>query len=325
MTPAAITSLQKQSMPCDIVVVDNGSRDGSLELLQTMASKGDITLIAHAKNMGFTGGVNAGMQWALDNNYTAVALLNDDAVADKHWVKHLYTRLMQHEKTSTVTSKMLSSDGKTFDSTGDWLSIWGLPYPRGRGEPTSNKYDQETEVLSASGGATIFKCAMLRQVGLYDQDFFAYYEDTDLSLRTRLAGWHIVFEPKAIVYHQISVTSGRIKGFTTYQTLKNLPWVIIKDIPAPLLVKMLPRFSIAYWAFFAKALVDGRGWPATRGWAMSLWLTPKKIIQRFAIQRQRVISVQELDRLLLHDLPPNAKQLRRLRTFWWRLTGRGAQ
>lgn len=325
MIPAAIKSLQKQTMPCDIVVVDNGSRDGSLELLQTLADKGEITLIAHATNLGFTGGVNAGMQWALDNNYKAVALLNNDAVADKHWVQYLYKRLMQNEKTGTVTGNILSSDGKTIDSTGDLLSTWGLPYPRGRGEPVSTVYNFQTEILGASGGATIFKCAMLRQVGLYDQDFFAYYEDTDLSIRTRLAGWQILFEPKATVYHKISATSSRVKGFTTYQTIKNLPWVLIKNIPAPLLVRMLPRFFIAYWAFFGKAMIDRRGWPALCGWAKSVWLMPKKIIQRFGIQRQRVISVAELDKLLLHDLPPNAKQLRRLRKMWWRLTGRGAK
>lgn len=322
MIPATIASLQKQSLACDIIVVDNSSKDGSLEFLRPLAAKKSIILIEHAKNQGFTGGVNAGFTYALNHAYDAVASLNNDAKADTHWLAYLWECMAGDPTIATVTCKILSADGKTMDSTGDLLSIWGLPYPRGRGEPTSKKYDADTNIFGASGGATLFRCQALREVGLYDQDFFAYYEDTDLSLRTRLAGWKIKLEPRAFVLHQISATGARVKGFTTLQTMKNLPWVIVKNIPLSLWWRMVPRFTLAYGMFFGRAIIDGRGLWALRGFLVSLFLLPKKIVQRWRIQRSRKITPAAVNALLLHDLPPNATKLRRLRQAWWRLRGK---
>lgn len=318
----AITSVAVQSYPCHIIVVDNGSTDGSVDLLQQMADAGDITLIRHAKNLGFAGGVNIGIRESINRNDDAVALLNSDAIADKNWLKHLAERLQSNPKTGMVASKMLSSDGKKIDSTGDWLTIWGLPYPRGRGEKASDTYDSDTRVLGASGGATLYRLETLRDIGLFDNDFFAYYEDIDISLRARLKGWEIYYEPKAIVLHQISASSNRVKGFTTYQTMKNLPWILIKDIPVPIFWRMAPRFILAYGIFFVRAITDGRGLAALKGWLVSLWLTPKKIGERQRIQRSRAIKPTDLNVLLVHDLPPNAQKLRALRGAWWKLLGR---
>ena len=322
MIAPTIESLKNQTLLCDIIVVDNGSKDESLAILRPMAAHNEIILIEHPKNLGYTGGINAGFRYALDHGYEAVAAFNNDAIADKNWLKYLYESLMADAKVSTVTCKILSADGKTMDSTGDWLTIWGLPYPRGRGEPTSNIYDHDTRILGASGGATLFRCAMLREVGLYDQDFFAYYEDIDLSLRTRLAGWEIKLEPRAFVLHATSSTGNRVKGFTTLQTMKNLPWVLVKDIPFSLLLRMYPRFVLAYLMFFGRAITDGRGLWALRGFLLSLLLTPKKIVQRWHIQRTRKISPAELNTLLTHDLPPNATKLRALRAKWWSIRGK---
>ncbi len=321
MIGECLDALKKQSLACDIVVVDNGSKDASLAMLRPMAAKKELRLIELPKNVGFAEGVNIGFRHAIKHGYEAVASINNDAVADKDWLKHLYGRLQSDPAIATVTCKILSRDGRTIDSTGDWLSIWGLPYPRGRGEPASKKYDDDTDILGASGGASIFRVGMLKQVGLYDRDFFAYYEDIDLSLRTRLAGWHIRFEPRAFVLHATSSTGNRVKGFTTLQTMKNLPWILVKNMPASLFWRMLPRFTLAYALFFGRAITDGRGWWALRGLFWSVVKLPKKIVQRFAVQRHRKITPKALNALLLHDLPPNATNLRRLRSFWWRLKG----
>jgi GT2 family glycosyltransferase len=322
MIESTLDSLKKQTLPCDIIVVDNGSKDASLDILHPLAESGEIILIAHPKNLGFAGGMNAGFRYAIDHGYEAVAGLNNDAVADKNWLKYMFECLQSSPKIGTVTCKILSRDGKTMDSTGDWYSVWGLPYPRGRDEPTSNKYDHQTDILGASGGASLFRCTTLQEIGLYDQDFFAYYEDIDLSLRTRLAGWQIRLEPRAFVLHATSSTSNRVHGFTTKQTMKNLPWILFKDIPASLFWRMYPRFLLAYTMFFGKAIVDGRGWWALRGLAISIVKTPKKLWQRRRIQQRRKITPTALNKLLLHDLPPNARNLRRLRAGWWRLTGK---
>lgn len=324
MITSTLESLRAQTLPCDVIVVDNGSVDESLNILRPLAQKGEITLIEHAKNMGFAGGMNAGLQHAIDHNYDAVAGLNNDAIADKNWLAYMYERMQSDPHIGTVTCKILSRDGKTMDSTGDWLSIWGLPYPRGRDEPTSDAYDNQTDILGASGGASLFRIQTLREVGLYDPDFFAYYEDIDLSLRTRLAGWQIRLEPRAFVLHATSSTGNRVHGFTTKQTMKNLPWILYKDIPTSIFWRMYPRFVVAYLMFFGKAILDGRGWWALRGFCISIVKIPKKLVQRHHIQQRRKISPATLNTLLLHDLPPNAHNLRRLRAAWWRLRGKHA-
>jgi GT2 family glycosyltransferase len=163
---------------------------------------------------------------------------------------------------------------------------------------------------------------MLKEIGLFDEDFFAYYEDVDLSFRAQLAGWKVAYEPKAIVYHATGSTSNRIPGFTTYQTLKNLPWVYWKNVPSPLFYKMFPRIFIAYWSFFFSALARGAVMPALKGAFMAHMLMPKKLFQRIKIQRNRKVSVAYIDSMLVHDLPPNAHRLRKLRAVYWKLRGK---
>ena len=201
---ACLDSLLAQSMTCRIIVVDNGSVDGSLELLEKYDG---LEVILNQKNEGFTGGVNPGFQRAMDDDIKYVATLNNDAVADKDWLKELTVAFDKNPRAAIATSKILDGAGKRIDSTGDYLSVWGLPYPRGRGETDLDRYDELTDIFAASGGASLYRVKALRQIGLFDQDFFAYYEDVDLSFRAQLAGWKVRYVPAAVVYHQIGATS----------------------------------------------------------------------------------------------------------------------
>jgi GT2 family glycosyltransferase len=318
--PACLDSLRSQTVATNIVVVDNGSVDGSLDLLSQKYP--DITVLPQPKNLGFAGGVNVGIKYAIDQAADYVALFNNDAVADKDWLKNLVAVLDQQPKVGIVTGKLLDDQKSHIDSTGDYYTTWGLPYPRGRGEPVSDKYDNHTDVFAASGGASLYRLEMLKQIGLFDEAFFAYYEDVDLSWRAQLAGWQVMYEPSAIAYHQIGATSSKIKGFTTYQTMKNLPMIGRKNIPLKLLPKILPRFFIAYSSFYWSAVARGQAWPATKGWFMAFVNLPRNFYQRHAIQKNRQVSVDYINKTLVHDLPPNATKLRSLRAKWWRLTGK---
>lgn len=309
-------SLIGQVKPKDIIVVDNGSVDNSVDLIK--AKFPDVTLLQNSHNLGFAGGVNVGIKFALDNQYEAVALFNNDAIADKAWLANLTTTLANSPKAGIVTSKIVDSNNQHLDSTGDLYTTWGLPYPRGRGEPVSDKYDQDVLVFGASGGASLYRSKLLGSIGLFDQDFFAYYEDVDLSFRAQLAGWKIIYQPKAIVYHEIGATSGKIKGFTTYQTIKNLPMLMFKNVPAKLLLKILPRFCVAYTAFIISAVARGQGWVVLKGLLKSLYLSPKKLYQRWQIQSKALVSADYIESILVHDLPPNARKLRQLRKLLWR-------
>jgi GT2 family glycosyltransferase len=315
---ACLDSLLQQSLPARVIVVDNGSVDGSLKLLEKYT---DIEVILHDENKGFAGGVNAGFRRALEDKLKYVATLNNDAVADKDWLKELVAVLDKNPKAGIVTSKILTADGKRIDSTGDYLTVWGLPYPRGRGESDIDKYDERTDVFGASGGASLYRTETLREVGLFDEDFFAYYEDVDLSFRAQLAGWKVSFEPLALAYHQIGATSGKIKGFTVYQTMKNQQLLLYKNLPKSLRGPIWRRFTLAHTLFLLRAISRGQVWPAIKGDLRGTWLIFRKHGERRRIQKSRKVSDEYIWSLLVHDLPPNARALRKLRA-WWRLRGK---
>jgi GT2 family glycosyltransferase len=237
-------------------------------------------------------------------------------------LKHLVDYLDSHETTGIATGKLLSADGLRIDSTGDFYSVWGLPWPRGRGETDLKKYDGQTEIFGASGGASLYRVKMLAEVGLFDEAFFAYYEDVDLSFRAQLAGWKVAYEPTAVAYHQISATSNRIRGFATYQTIKNLPLLWLKNVPRPYLFKVGWRLLLAQTLFFGRAITRGHAWSALKGSVVGLWLLPGALNRRRAVQRAKKVGDDYICRQLVHDLPPNARALRKLRSFSWKLAGK---
>ncbi len=317
-----INSLINQSRSAEIVVVDNGSKDGSIEFL--MAKFPDITVLKEPVNLGFAGGVNVGISYAIDKKYKYVALFNNDAVADKDWLKNLVDTMEKDSASGIVTSKLLSADKTHIDSTGDLYTNWGLPYPRGRLEKVSDKYDQATEIFSASGGASLYRIKMLEEIGLFDEDFFAYYEDVDLSFRAQLAGWKVVYSPTALAYHKISATSNKIKGFSTYHAMKNLPWLMYKNVPERYIFRVAWRFWLAYYMFFLRAIIRGHAMPAIRGVLKSSSLMSKKTKERTRIQADKTVSDEYIWNMITHDLPPNAHALRKIRKLWWQITGRQA-
>jgi len=316
----AAQSLKEQSLEPYIIVVDNASTDGSVEALQQKYP--DIELIRNKKNEGYAGGVNPGFHRAIELGAVYTAPFNDDAIADKRWLKQLVEYLDANPKAGAAAPKVVTSDKERLDSTGDYYTNWGLPYPRGRREYDLHKYDQQTDIFAATGAAALFRVKTLKQVGLMDEDFFAYYEDVDLGFRMQLAGWKVAFVPSSVIYHHIGMTSGRIKGFTTQQTMKNLPLVWFKNVPKQYLWRIGWRLAVAQTLFFGRAITRGQGWAALKGTCKGWYLLVKKIPERRRIQRGKKVSDAYIWNMIVHDLPPNAAALRHLRTAWWKLTRR---
>lgn len=314
-TIECIASLSRQSYTnLKIIAVENGSHDGSVEKFKELEKKygNKLVTLYNDKNLGFDGGANTGIRWAIDNNCGHVALLNNDAVADKDWVKNLVSAAHKH-KSGLTTGLLLREDGKTIDSSGDWYSKWGLGFPRSRGDTAETAPDGGF-VFGASGGATLFSVPMLREIGIFDEDFFAYYEDNDISFRAQLAGWTVYYEPSAVAYHKLMQTSGRMRsGFATYQTFKNLPLVFIKNVPFSLLLPVGIRFYTAYWLMVGHAIVKGNGLAALQGVVMAMVLSIKKLPARWRIQHNKKVSTDYIKKLLWDDLPPDQTGLRKLR------------
>jgi len=310
-----LKSIQQQSYKnYRIIVVDNGSTDSSHEVLENYKNKNSkIDVIYNVHNFGFAGGVNTGIEYAMNDNFDYVALFNNDAIADNEWLKNLM--LSTDNNIGIITGKFLLIDGKRIDSTGEQYSKWGLPFPRDRNKLT-NLAAKTGFVFGATGGASLYSIQMLREIGLFDEDFFAYYEDTDISFRAQLAGWKVVYETKAIAYHKQGETSKKIPGFTVYQTFKNLPLLFIKNVPRGLLLSIGIRFYFAYLMMFLNAVKNGSGKYAVNGIIKSIVLTPKKVLERFDIQKSKIVPTSYIKSLLWPDLPPSQTGLRKLRKFF---------
>lgn len=300
-----IDSLLSQSVARDVVVIENASTDTSQSIIDSYGEK--IICLNQSENLGFAGGVNVGIKYAIDNGYLAVALFNNDAVAEKTWLEELQKHL--NDRAGIVTGYVRSIDRKTVDTAGEEMTMWGLPHSRGRGKLAADvSFNKTEEIFGAFGGATLYSVAMLKDIGLFDERYFAYYEDLDISYRAQLAGWKVIYTPNAHAYHHVGMTSSRMKkGFTVYQAFKNLPMLVGKNTPSVLLWQMLPRFGLAYVGFFINALLRGDIAPATKGVISSINLLPHTIRERKKIQTGKKVSDEYIESIITHELPPSFK------------------
>ncbi len=302
-----------------IIVVENGSTDGSPEFIKK--NYPEVELIINQFNKGFVA-VNQGITKAVEDGMDYVALFNNDAVADKDWLKQLVACLEAHPEVGLATCKFIKIGGKSLDSTGDMYTVWGLPYPRGRDETDLNAYDNDTRVFGVSGGASIYRVKMLKEIGLFDEDFFAYFEDVDLSFRAQLNGWKAAFVPNAEAYHEIGATSSKIKGFNRYHSTKNFIWLFYKNVPRKYFGSIGRRFLLAFLLISIRAVINGDVVYLIKGLSRAVKLMPKKTKERKKIQSSKKVTDEYIWRIITHDLPPNAAALRKLRSTYWKLIGR---
>lgn len=314
-----LLSLASQTLNHSVIVVDNGSVDGSN--IAVSDEFPEVQLLEFPNNAGFAGGVNRGIRPALDQGAKYVVLLNNDAVADEHWLEHLVALAEKHPNVGIVTSKIRHYAEPLLDSTGDFYSTWALPFPRGRDEIDTGQYDDTKHqiIFGASGGASLYRTDMLRQIGLFDERFFAYFEDVDISFRAQLAGWKVRYESKAVVRHHIGGTSSKHPGFGRYHTVKNFHYIYTKDMPAILYWKYLPKYWLMTGLMFGSDLRRGLVKENLRANLEALRQLPSVLRDRKKIQSTRRVSTAYIDSILYHKLPPTQRTFAGLRR---RLLGR---
>lgn len=297
-----LMSLSKQTCSHDVVIVENGSKDNSISIIE--ANFPNVKILKFDDNAGFAGGVNRGIRPALDAGYEFIALFNNDAFADKDWLKELVQAAGKHPDAGIVTGKFMRMDKKHIDSTGDNYSIWGMPFPRGRNEADEGQFDTGEYVFSGTGGASLYSASMLKQIGLFDEEFFAYYEDVDISFRAQLAGWKVWYQPTAVAYHHVSGTSSKLGDFSRYHATKNFFMLYVKNMPTRLNLKYGPLFLIQSARLLASATLKGAGLVYIRGAMKALANTPHLISERKRIQKSRKVNTKDIDKLLYKNRPP---------------------
>jgi len=306
-TIACIESvLEQNDKKFHILLIDNGSKDQSLAKLKRFDNHKNVTFQKEPINLGFAGGVNIGIRKAIEEGYKYTALLNNDATVTRDWLKILITTL---EKTgaSIATGLLLDSSGKKIESTGDSYSKFGLPFPRQRDEGVEDAKNSGF-VFGGTAGASVYKTSLFKDIGLFDETFFAYYEDTDINYRAQLAGHTAYYEKSAIAYHDHGTTSSKIPGFTVFQTFKNLPIFLWKDVPIQLFLGTALRFYAYLLIIYIRAILRGQFVVATKGLLKSLVLFPHALSERRRIQKTRKVSIKYMKSIIHPELPPSTKQ-----------------
>ena len=251
-----LESLKKQSFrDFEVIVVDNGSTDGSVELLESNYS--DFAgLLKLDRNYGFAGGNNRGIE---QSRGKYIVLLNNDTSADMRWLEELYNAMERGPEVGMCASKLLVYDQRDLiDAVGHLMYPDGLNRGRGRFEKDVGQYDRLEEVFFPPGCGAIYSRRMLDEIGLFDEDFFSYGDDTDIGLDGRLAGWKCLYVPGAVVYHKISGSAGRYSEFKAFHVERNRVWIAVKYFPTVPLILSVYHTAVRF-ALQAYGALAGKG------------------------------------------------------------------
>ena len=291
----------------EVIVVDNGSQDGSVEFMHNRYPA--VRVIVLSENKGYAGGNNAGLQEARG---TFIVLLNNDTKVDPGWLESLVKTAHQEPLSGMWASKILMySDPGLIDNVGHLIYPDGLARGKGRLERDQGQYGQHEEALWPSGCAGMYRKEMLDDIGGLDEDFFAYADDVDLGLRARLAGWKCTFVPDAVVFHKYSASSAAYSPLKAFLVERNRIWVLLKYYPLELII-ISPFFTLLRLVVQFYGALAGKGaagkfaqqysaFSAIRillkAWFFALVGLPRIIKQRREFARKTRIGRDELYRL----------------------------
>ena len=310
----ALASLARQGgVPFEIVVVDNGSADGSAEMAEREFG---ARVIRNAQNLGFCAANNQGIAVARGE---FVALLNNDAEAEPGWLEALWRACSSAADVGMAACKVLVYENPRYiDKAGHLIYPDGQNRGRGSGALDRGQFDREEEVLWPDGCAAMYRKEMLDRIGGFDEDFFAYGDDAELGLRARIAGWRSVYTPRAVVRHHRGATLGRdsarrlelIERNRVLLACKLFPWRLLWLNPFYYAARIAAGLCAA-----GSGSRDTAAFPGAAGklrmaralvWGdvQALALVPRMLRKRAAVRQIRKLSPGAVRRLILAHRAP---------------------
>src|SRR5579859_7429917 len=279
----------------EVVVVENEAQPDTIFHLESLPSvyPYPVRQVLLEQNLGTTDSINRALMHVSSE---FVLLLNNDVELDPQFTRLLAEKLTSDPQLAFATGKLLNAREKTrLDGAGDALLLGGGAYRLGHQDLDIGQFDQPSEVFVGCGAATLYRRSALEQISGLDGDFFAYLDDVDLAFRLQLCGWKGVYLPSAIGYHIGSATLGdsmhpRIARWMT----RNQLLLLLKDYPAGVLFRLLPRIWVYQWLWFLLLLCRGRIGSYMAGVFEALRLLGRNFAKRKQMQSNRKINVPEL-------------------------------
>jgi GT2 family glycosyltransferase len=293
----------------EVVVVDNSGSG------RARATGERMRIIANERNVGFGTAINQAIR---DSESAYIAVLNDDATPHPEWLNALVKAADARPRAGMFASQVRLAGTDKLDSAGMLIALDGSSKQRGHGEPPAN-FAVNSDTLFTTGSAALYRRKMLEEVGLFDERFFLYCEDTDLGLRARWAGWEGEYVAGAVVDHAYSKSAGRASALKAYYVERNRLYTVIKNFPFSMLaVVKLYAFARYYWHLVFMITRTGKaaefresGHPpwllpflVLRAHASALVRLPYLFRERRRIFKTRRLSSKEFRALLAaHSIP----------------------
>lgn len=292
-----LNSLGKQTFSnFEIILVDNGSTDDSLEYVENNFP--EVKIIKFKKNFGFARAINEGVKIS-EAEY--VVFLNNDTKVDKDWLKNLVECANKHPEVISVNSKLLNFyDKKIIDGVGMVINEVGQARSIGWQEKDDGKYIGEDYIFGATGGASLFRKKDFINVGFFDENFFMYSEEVDFAFRVQFLGYKSIFCPKAIVYHKHKATSQKLPAHIEYWQFRNMTQVIIKDFPISILLKRWRwlKIILVHLNTYLYQLKKGFWWTPFLADIWIIFHLPQLLRERRKIQSNRKVTDEYIESFL---------------------------
>ena len=284
--PGCLESLAAQELaPTEVIVVDNGSRDGSTDYLAAEHPTVHVLPLGH--NTGFAFAANRGIEHA---THELVALINTDVVLAPDWTRRMTAALLADPQVASVACKMVSLEdpGVLYDA-GDVLRRDAACDQRGRFTRDDGRFDLPGEVFGACAGAALYRRQAVLGIGGFDERYFAYLEDVDLALRLRLAGWGCRYEP-AVALHAAEGSSGSLSGGHRRFVARNTLILVAKAWP----LRWLPYVLYRQLGWAWHALLEHRLGAHLGALGAAVPLLPGALRRRRALLSRAVLPIDEV-------------------------------